>query len=432
MSIVLLTPNPGQIAGPVKTKNSSPPRSVKKDYVKHQTASIVPAIFRNLIAETGRIKEFAAIKEEWEKDPKKYTYNQIWARYCHSIEPILVDLSVKATNEIIQKLTNEFQDHVETKLQLFYTQILLVIKTNKIFALHHTKDQSGQGKDLYPAAHDAAIPSLKYQEGSDWIDLASGTSIGKSWNITTILPKAANDVDLALDGKNGAKNRLRFQALEILNKIAIETNPDTKAAFQLFIGCFLERIEHAKNKSYRKTDEHAQKLFILYYYEKTVRSYQLQALKGDDIFLKMCPKEQGQNSAVLTDRVTKTHQRMWTDLQNDWGLHHSRIIPKANVPVTRSATQKQNKVILNIVPVNQPVIIPQALTKTARIYKVFCETIDAIKKLVIEYFSSKESQSIKNRLQNQVREEIRKKFNLSRSPNNLPLIVEHLLYSGRK
>jgi hypothetical protein len=128
--------------------------------------------------------------------------------------------------EIAANCTEEWQQHFERRMQLFFLQLISVWKTPYEFEWKKAESQYGKGSRDQDTvgAHSSTLPCLvAYHRGIEprpqgVVYLKHAHSYIQH-NATVVLPKFFNDADSEIDG-NLLKSALRNAALEIINDVA--------------------------------------------------------------------------------------------------------------------------------------------------------------------------------------------------------------------
>lgn len=433
-----------------KVMKKTPPRNVKKGF--SIGASIIPSPFRNLEAESLKRKIFFDKVADYVKNFPNMNMSEIrkipelQQLEETTFEPVLIDLSQRVIYKKMLELTDYLKDKVETNFQLFFGLELLLEGTKKKYQLNHTKNQIGQGKVYYPAAHCASITSLMYNEGGSWIDFAKGTTISNNLNVTMILARESNDVDGCIEGANTRDYKdikLRKIAVEILNSLAEDEKPDLKKGFEKYVHHYADlaakaqkkyQNEYAKESKIRSSEEKQKiehKLYTLKCYLEVAHTYKVLLSKDDNILKKMCFVGKVSDLS-LTDCIKKSEAK--ADLKKELDAIKMQQGPKkANIgPITRSkskiASSSQNN-FGQIKPAQgnlEPFL--KDLSVTAKKYKDLCLKSEAVKNVAIEYFTSGKLESIKLKVKTVVIDVIRAKYvKIKIEPQNTPSIVEHVL-----
>lgn len=189
------------------------------------------------------------------------------------------------------KIEDDIKNHVESRLQIFLGQLIVVFKTECTFEMFSTQSQAGvkvkkekQQKDPSELveAHASTLPSMQYisntqmQNGDLLISqikprlLALHTSFYNSWNMTHKLPRFVNDVDSLIDKNISVPffGNFRNFCLKILNDMARTRNVGIRHAFSNFLNNLEQIIDKALSQStliYQTT--------VLNWYKAVVHSY---------------------------------------------------------------------------------------------------------------------------------------------------------------
>ncbi|MDE3045756.1 MAG: hypothetical protein KGJ02_03835 [Verrucomicrobiota bacterium] len=190
-------------------------------YPRNETASFVPKKYFSSVA---------AQDPEWEKRSVQHLFTP----------PVISDELAE-----IAELTDDIRSHFETRLQLFYQQLLLFAGSKFKLDKHSTKAQAGlknknpkeEAKGTTAEAHSSTLPSIKgwpqkenlsFLKGAtssvNAIEIGNESFFHHTWNGTSTLPVGVNKVDSRLDNQTPfdffGEQTFRQLSIDILNGVS--------------------------------------------------------------------------------------------------------------------------------------------------------------------------------------------------------------------
>lgn len=201
-----------------------------------------------------------------------------------------------------EDLKDDIENHFETRIQLFFLQLLMTYKTERIYKGFKTYMQGGlkvkKDSNGLVEAHSCLLPGLSYKKLTDKKKIekdgeqesfvfAANSSYEKIFNATVKLPKFVNDVDSLLERVKGTKNgneSFRGYCVRLINLNARGELDPSKAMIKFLkegsttIARLLEREKYKnaqninKNKKLNIDKENAKKI-VLHLYQDVISSY---------------------------------------------------------------------------------------------------------------------------------------------------------------
>jgi len=190
------------------------------------------------------VGNFIPVKREAVGFEQDKPYRQLY--HANSIKGEYSDgLPVNDAQAVAEKYREEYEQHFERRVQLFFLQLLSVWKTPYHFEWEEANDQYGKGKNhrildetgrrvvfKTEAAHSSTLPCLMAYPREDWERYLKGEvqkpqgfvylKHGHSYtqhNATIELPRFFNRADILIDGTH-ADSRLRNKAIKVINAVA--------------------------------------------------------------------------------------------------------------------------------------------------------------------------------------------------------------------
>ena len=245
-------------------------------YSNNETASYIPNIF----LDTGAIS--------LPKTLCKHSVETLSATFLKSY--IQTKSLAKLLNTAL-KISEHIKNHVESRLQLFLSQLHIVFQTECTFEKFTTQSQAGvkikkekQKKDPSELveAHASTLANLQYISNevlyADDLKitdlkprvLAPRTSHYNNWNMTHKLPRFVNDIDSLIDKNIGIPffDDFRHFCLKIVNDMARSKNSALRKGYLNF----LTNFELVIDKAIAQGGEIYQKV-VLGWYKEVAHSY---------------------------------------------------------------------------------------------------------------------------------------------------------------
>lgn len=191
--------------------------------------------------------------------------------------PLEPSLRLVGGSDFLDLSTEDLKNHMETRIQLFFQQMLLFYKTGLHFQLYtHADSQVGKINGDGAAAHSSTLPTLRLatnQNGTS-VCVAHGSSFYYDWNTTVYLPTIANHVDLSID-----QSGLRKSAINILNSVSLGLLQPGEG-----LSNFLDNLISSLNGIQARTD----RLKVVEQYLKIATNYQENMSNGYPLLQKLC------------------------------------------------------------------------------------------------------------------------------------------------
>jgi hypothetical protein len=193
--------------------------------------------------------------------------------------PYLEDPQVK-----IDLLQDDLKNHIEHRIQLFLSQLLLVYNTKLQFDSYFQAEiQIGKMDDTsgppYVGAHSSTLPTLRLKSetfSDSTVSFAKDTYFYYTWNTTIYLPEMANHIDSAID-----KSGLRETATRLLNDTAAGQLTPEKG-LQIFVKHLIGALKNVKYEGEKET--------IRTLYLRAAEIYQENLEDGYPVLQKFCHK----------------------------------------------------------------------------------------------------------------------------------------------
>ena len=352
----------------------------------------------------------------------------------YPVAKLLRNLTVIPSEELMQRLAFDIQDQMEIRIQLFFQQLMLVYKTGRVYKLHHTNCQIGSGasnkkqrettiktRSVYAAAHSSTIPSLKYTENGEEIVFALGSMLTMTWNTTTLLPKETNKIDLMIDGKNNENDKLRGEALAILNQTAKTTATECSivSGLQDFLQTLRQKIENIEPNRSNIVEQYtltSYRIVVDNYLSNITRnlflkkiSFMVNAPNDPNTtnapydYLRVCAKVMQEQASLNVHGVQLAPTRVGA------AEERSTIeIFLGRTPSLRESSPLVVKTVLDQTRVSQTTLDGKALT-----YKNYCSSSPTILALANSYLSNCESKPSLSDLKKSVKEVIKDRFSVN-------------------
>ena len=304
-------------------------------------------------------------------------------------EALISPKSVRVVEELTQKklvtpmllrhLSSDLQNHLETRIQLFFYQLLLVYKTGLSFALYKQADlQIGAvpskptDESVYVGAHSGTIPTLrltKTEFSNTSVSLAQNTSFNYGWNSTVYLPEVANQLDSSVDRMGQIP--LRHIAFDLLNCVSAGTMCPKEG-----LRYFLMHLNHVINVI-KKDHISEAKLVILNNYSDVTDIY-IEHLDIDYPFMqRLClrPLEEVIDERFYMSVQAEMHAQLQSELQ--------ALQPPAVVMPELAA-----HVDLRLLQAEVVSKMTDVITGTTQQYITLCSTAETVRAAAIRYFSA--------------------------------------------
>ena len=190
----------------------------------------------------------------------------------------------------IKKFTDDIENHVENRIQLFFQQLLLFYKKDLCFQTYlRTDDQVGAIKNgSGVAAHSSTLTVLRLKSDhfSSSTSAAFGTSFYYDWNATVYLPSLVNEFDKSIDIDCKINGKpLREIATRILNKVSKGKKTPAEGLSSFLDSLY--KISKISKKEKKDSEDHVKVALI---YMKIAKNYQNQLKNPDSNHLiqKLC------------------------------------------------------------------------------------------------------------------------------------------------
>ena len=174
--------------------------------------------------------------------------------YREKVEKSLINLRVNPSSTVFRRLVEDGKLHMDVRLQLLGSQLLLLYKTgfscstqeSKRRICHRLPKREGNDatRSYFEAAHCHLLPELRVRIGQgksysippdSWLYLA--------WNTTTLLPTIWNQADTMVDGQNSNPDSLRCEILRVFNRAAqLNTRKNSEEYYHEVIKKIVERV----------------------------------------------------------------------------------------------------------------------------------------------------------------------------------------------
>lgn len=212
------------------------------------------------------------------------------------------------TTKLLESLKEDILDHVETRIQLAFQQMLLFCNTGLQLAAYNQADTTigdpiserplttitSPGR--YAAAHSSTLPALRVIRNDAVLAFGEGSFFWKTWNITFCLPEEVNKKDSLLDRVTKEvqmKQSFRYQLTELINLVALG-KLTLKEGFDKFLKNGSLFISRLLRKHPDPTDQYLLKL-----YASVFQTYSKKLARSDGMLKSMCfAREQFQDKAI--------------------------------------------------------------------------------------------------------------------------------------
>ena len=294
---------------------------------------------------------------------------------------LVEDLTEKkrVTPMLLRHLSADLQNHLETRIQLFLYQMLLVYKTGLSFAFYKQAElQIGavpskpSDESTYVGAHSGTIPTLRLaKEGfsNTSVSVAQNTSFYYGWNTTVYLPEIANQLDSSVDRTGHIP--LRHAAIDILNDVSAgDLNPKEG------LWHFLVNLMAVINIIKREIDSE-EKLIILNNYSHVVDNYYENLEIGYPFIQRLClrPLKEELDERFFMGVQAEMHTQLGSELQ--------ALEPQAAI-----MPQMPANIDLSLLQAEVSAKLPSLISTSAKEYITLCAVSDTVRAAAMRYFSS--------------------------------------------
>lgn len=235
---------------------------------------------------------------------------------------ILPTLRFKDDEALMYALKSNIQDHLELRIQLFASMLLMVYNTGIQFSYSNSaKAQAGvEKKEGLPIqlaeAHASTFPCLLFEiEGRNYILGGGGSSFYHAQNTTGKLPTACNKVDTWIDTNKASCGgvSLREKAFTFVQRTAGD-NPDPTKALINFIDELIRRISIFENP---KTIKNSQEKLAARFYAEVAAAYKIQMHDRPREFMKALFHERNSKDPMDTGFYLRLQKRLHEQLINE-------------------------------------------------------------------------------------------------------------------